>query len=95
MIFRSRKNSQAAVADREPPVAAGKDTDELFAEIEELSLANRENPDPGVESRLVELRHAAGIRLLDGPGSDAAFPIRLSSSSRAATGSSRASNPGN
>ena len=74
MIFRSRKNSQAAVADREPPVAAGKDTDELFAEIEELSLANRENPDPGVESRLVELRHAAGIRLLDGPGSDAAFP---------------------
>ena len=74
MIFRSRKNSQSAVADREPPVAAGRSTEELFAEIEELSLANRENPDPGVESRLVELRHAAGIRLLDGSGSDAAFP---------------------
>lgn len=74
MIFRSRKNSQAALAEREPPVAAGRSTEELLAEIRQLSLANRERPDSEVEARLVELRHAAGIRLIDDPEPDPSFP---------------------
>jgi hypothetical protein len=39
-------------------------TDELFAEIERLTLTNRENPDRQRERELVRLRHLAGIRLL-------------------------------
>jgi hypothetical protein len=74
MIFRSRKNSDAALAEREPEVAAGRSTEELLAEIEDLTRSNRDRPDAQVESRLVELRHAAGIRLLDNPQPDAAFP---------------------
>src|SRR3954451_2614674 len=74
MIFRSRKNSDAALAEREPEVAAGRSTEELLAEIEQLTRSNRDRPDAQVESRLVELRHAAGIRLLDNPQPDAAFP---------------------
>src|SRR3954471_23613305 len=74
MIFRSRKNSDAALAEREPEVAAGRSTEELLAEIEQLTRSNRDRPDAQVESRLVELRHAAGIRLLDNPQADAASP---------------------
>jgi Phytanoyl-CoA dioxygenase (PhyH) len=49
-------------------------TAELLAEIEELTRANREGRDPDAEVRLVNLRHAAGIHLLDGDGSAARFP---------------------
>src|SRR5919201_3083561 len=73
MIFRRRK-SNAAVAEREPEVAAGRSTDELLAEIEELTRENRENPDRQKEIRLVELRHAAGIRHHDDPEPGASYP---------------------
>jgi Phytanoyl-CoA dioxygenase (PhyH) len=39
-------------------------TEELFAEIERLTEANRANGDRDTERRLVHLRHLAGIRLL-------------------------------
>jgi hypothetical protein len=60
MIFRSRNKSES--------------TEELLAEIEELSRANREQRDADTEARLVELRHAAGIQLLDGSAGGAAYP---------------------
>jgi hypothetical protein len=73
MIFRRRKSS-TAVAEREPEVAAGRSTDELLAEIEELTRENRENPEAQREIRLVELRHAAGIRHHDDPKPSASYP---------------------
>jgi hypothetical protein len=73
MIFRSLRKS-APAADREPEVAAGRSTEELVAEIEELTRANRESPDAQTEIRLVELRHAAGIRHHDDPEPAAAYP---------------------
>jgi hypothetical protein len=73
MIFRRRK-SEAERAQREPEVAAGRSTEELLTEIEELTRQNRETPDPQREIRLVELRHAAGIRHHDEPGNGAAYP---------------------
>ena len=73
MIFRSRRKD-TAVAEREPEVAAGRDTQELLAEIDELTRANRVSPDPEREIRLVELRHAAGIRHHDDPQRGASYP---------------------
>jgi hypothetical protein len=61
VLFRRRK-SNAAVAERKPEVAAGRSTEELLAEIEELNRQNHESPDAQREIRLIELRHAAGIR---------------------------------
>jgi hypothetical protein len=49
-------------------------TDELLEEIEELTRSNSEHRDPDAEVRLVNLRHAAGIQLLDTGGSGAQFP---------------------
>jgi hypothetical protein len=72
MILRRRKSG--AVAEREPGVAAGRTTDDLLAEIDELTRANRESPDGRREIRLVDLRHAVGIRQHDNPESGAAFP---------------------
>jgi hypothetical protein len=73
MIFRRRK-AAAPTIEREPDVAAGRSTEELLAEIEQLTAENRENPDDQREIRLVELRHAAGIRLHDDPEPAAAYP---------------------
>jgi Phytanoyl-CoA dioxygenase (PhyH) len=74
MILRSlrRRSSRAD----EPPteLAARMSTDELLEEIEELTRSNRERRDPGAEVRLVNLRHAAGIQLLDGDGPGGKFP---------------------
>jgi Phytanoyl-CoA dioxygenase (PhyH) len=47
-------------------------TDELVAEIRRLGEAARE--DPAAASRMLALRHLAGIRLLDGAPSDPAHP---------------------
>src|SRR3954452_23043718 len=73
VIFR-RRRSETAVADREPLAAAGRSTAELLAEIEELTAANRANPEGQREIRLVELRHAVGIRHHDDPQPGAAHP---------------------
>jgi hypothetical protein len=73
VIF-SRRKRNAAVAEREPEVAAGMSTDELLEEIESLSRSNRESPSPESERRLVELRHAAGIRLMDAAPNGASYP---------------------
>ena len=48
--------------------------DELLEEIEELTRSNSEHRDPQAEVRLVNLRHAAGIQLLEAGGSGAQFP---------------------
>jgi hypothetical protein len=74
MIFRSRRKSADVVAEREPEVAAGNSTEELLDEIDALNRENREQPSAQAESRLVELRHAAGIRLLDADGREPTYP---------------------
>jgi hypothetical protein len=76
MIFRSRKKSGSTtgVADPLAEVAEGKSTDELLAEIGELNRANRETRDPDAETRLVKLRHAAGVRLLESAPGGAGYP---------------------
>ena len=76
MIFRSRKKSDTAtaLADHVAEVAAGRSTEELVAEIEELSRSNREQRDPEVESRLVTLRHAVGIRQMESARGGADYP---------------------
>src|SRR5678815_26298 len=73
MIFRRRK-AAAPTTEREPDVAAGRSTEELLAEIEKLTVENRESPDEKREIRLVELRHAAGIRQHDDPEPGATYP---------------------
>jgi hypothetical protein len=74
VLFRSRKQAAVAEAEREPAVAAGRTTEELLEEIESLTRSNRESPDPETELRLVELRHAAGVRLMDAAPSAAGYP---------------------
>lgn len=76
MIFRSRKKRDAAtaVAERAPDPAAGRSVDELFAEIESLTSSNVERRNPDVERRLVELRHLAGLRLMDAPPGSPSYP---------------------
>jgi hypothetical protein len=80
MFRRRHKNSPAqpattATIDRPPePVEGLPDSlEEIRAEIEALSEDNRRAPDHRVERRLVALRHAAGIHLIDGASGDAAF----------------------
>jgi hypothetical protein len=60
MLFRSRN--------KQPDVS------ELQAEIAELTRLNRESPDGERERRLVELRHVAGIALLEQADGDPRFP---------------------
>jgi hypothetical protein len=76
MIFRSRRKSKSATAVADPvaDIAAGRSTEELLAEIEELSRSNRERRDADLEVRLVQLRHAAGVQLLDGATGGGAYP---------------------
>jgi Phytanoyl-CoA dioxygenase (PhyH) len=72
---RARDGGGAAVIDR-PPVTAefsGGDA-ELRAEIDRLTEANRASRDPGVERRLLRLRHLAGLRALDAADGTARHP---------------------
>jgi len=66
----------AALADR--PAETTDDfsgtTEELFAEIERLTEANRGNRSRETERRLLRLRHLAGIRLLDANGRSPEHP---------------------
>lgn len=78
MIFRRKgRNGGAAVAEPRASVAdefAGVETDEMFAEIASLSESNRAGRDLETERRLLRLRHAAGIRLLDEAGTPQDHP---------------------
>ena len=79
MIFRRKgRNGGAAVAEQRSLVAeefAGVTTEELFAQIASLSDANAGNRDLERERRLLRLRHAAGIRLLDEAGTPRDHPV--------------------
>jgi hypothetical protein len=72
MIFRRKRDEATAVAERDP--APGRSTEDLFTEIAELTRANRESRDADTERRLVELRHHAGLRLMDAPAGDPSYP---------------------
>lgn len=75
MIFRSLRKRATGAAETPAELAAKNSTEELLEEIEELTASNRESRDPEAEVRLVNLRHAAGIQLLDGAnGVVASFP---------------------
>jgi hypothetical protein len=60
MLFRRKQAQTTAVAEPRSP-------DEMFAEIAELTRANRERRDPDIERRILQLRHRAGAGLAD-PG---------------------------
>lgn len=72
-LFRRAKQRESNVAVVERPVVERPSeitddfpgsTDELFAEIDRLSEANRADRDRETERRLVHLRHVAGVRVL-------------------------------
>jgi hypothetical protein len=77
--FRRRDTSRGdrAGAVVEAPGDVGEEfdgsSDQLWAEIERLTEANRARPDRETERRLLRLRHLAGIRLVD-VDADAQFP---------------------
>ncbi|MCW2958597.1 MAG: hypothetical protein JWP18_1400 [Solirubrobacterales bacterium] len=52
---------------------AGADLPSLLAEIEAETLANRADPDPGREARILRLRHLAGLQRLHTTSGDASF----------------------
>jgi hypothetical protein len=66
-MWRFKRRGGAAVA--EPPADdLPGTTEELLAEIERLTAANRARPERATERRLLRLRHVAGARMLDGAG---------------------------
>lgn len=66
MIFRRRRsNGDTALAERTEPVPFSGTDEELRAEIDRLTEQNRVERDVETERRLLQLRHLAGIRLLD------------------------------
>ena len=67
---RKAEKGGAAVADRDVPETL----DELWAEIRNLTEANRRRPDRATERRLLRLRHHAGLRLLAPDGAQPAAP---------------------
>jgi hypothetical protein len=80
MFRRRQKNAPAPAAatatiDRppEPIEDLPGSLEELQAEIETLTESNRHAPDAGQERRLVALRHAAGIHLVDDASGKAEF----------------------
>jgi hypothetical protein len=79
-LFKRRSNKQAdggaALAERPTETTNGSagSTEELFAEIDKLSAANRANPDREAERRILMLRHQAGLRLLDAANGTPSHP---------------------
>jgi hypothetical protein len=71
MFFRSRKFE---TAEQERDLVQGRSTEELFEEVDSLTRQNKQRPDADAEVRLVELRHALGIRRLDEAQEGAAYP---------------------
>jgi hypothetical protein len=57
-----------------PPAGFEGTTEELWAEVERLTAANRARRDRATERRLLRLRHLAGVRLLEAGPRDPRFP---------------------
>ncbi|MFA9400391.1 MAG: hypothetical protein ACERKT_04700 [Acidobacteriota bacterium] len=79
MFFRSRKNRQsdAAVADPSPASVEAEEfvtEGKLFEAIDLLTEANRVERDPRIERELRQIRHLAGIQLLENAPGDPAYP---------------------
>jgi hypothetical protein len=66
VIFRRKRESATAVADRDP--------EQLFAEIDALAAENRARRDPAVERRLLAARHEAGALLAGRHEGEARYP---------------------
>ncbi len=67
MFFRGKKK-------REGGAATAVDPAELFARIESLTESNRAERDPAKERELRQLRHLAGIALVNAPAGEPVFP---------------------
>ena len=73
MIFRSKKRRRtgAAMPDRPEQNATATDgsksTEALLEEIDALTRENRARRDPDLERRILDLRHRAGLRLIERP----------------------------
>ena len=79
MLFRSRKNrrSETAVIDRRPESLEAQQLvseGNLFGAIDLLTEANRADRDPQLERELRDVRHLAGIELLNNAPSDPVHP---------------------
>jgi hypothetical protein len=76
MIFRTRKKPDSHDASAEPLTEAdlGKSTEQLLAEIDELTRVNRQSRDPRNEIRLLQLRYLAGVGMLQGRPGDTKYP---------------------
>jgi hypothetical protein len=73
-MWRFKRRGGAAVA--EPPADDfNGTTEELLAEIERMSDANRVRPERATERRLLRLRHLAGARMLDAAGERPDHPV--------------------
>jgi hypothetical protein len=71
MLFRSRR-SKTAEPERE--LTEDRSTEELIEELESFTRRNQERQDAETEVKLVELRHAVGIRRLDEAQEGAVYP---------------------
>ena len=76
-VWRLRRKDGGDTATLELPAEAAVDwdgsTEELRAEIDRLTAANRAQGDRETERRLLRLRHLFGLRMLVGAGGSAAF----------------------
>jgi hypothetical protein len=68
------RRNEGAAAVAEPPEPELPSLSELRSEIDELSQANRLDPDPGREREILSARHLAGIRLVDEAPAAPRFP---------------------
>ena len=75
MGFFKRRGTSAAALERRPDLRDDYpgSTDELFAEIDRLTEANRAAPDRETERRLLWLRHYAGVRRVNAHGNGAGY----------------------
>jgi len=75
MGFFKRRGTSAAALERRPDLRDDYpgSTDELFAEIDRLTAANRAAPDRETERRLLWLRHYAGVRRVNAHGNGAGY----------------------
>jgi hypothetical protein len=69
-----RRRDEGATAVAEPPEPELPSLEQLRAEIDELSEANRSDPDPDRECAILRARHLAGIRLVEDAPAAPKFP---------------------